>query len=84
MAARLCHQFDPQGGSDLERAAPLTLAVLIPTPELHLIIVGFIPRGPLVFGSHCQRGQRLRIISARKATARERKQYEEGIGKETG
>jgi uncharacterized DUF497 family protein len=29
--------------------------------------------------SHCERGERIRIISARLATRRERKQYEEGI-----
>jgi uncharacterized DUF497 family protein len=32
----------------------------------------------VVFVSHCHRGERIRIISARLATRRERKQYEEG------
>jgi uncharacterized DUF497 family protein len=35
----------------------------------------------VVLVSHCQRGNRTRIISARKATKNERKQYEEGISK---
>lgn len=35
------------------------------------------PQGVL-FVAHCQRGEHTRIISARKATKRERKLYEEG------
>ena len=35
----------------------------------------------VVLVSHCQRGDRTRIISARKATRKERKQYEKGISK---
>jgi uncharacterized DUF497 family protein len=34
----------------------------------------------LVFVSHCERGDRIRIITARSATRPERKQYEEAIG----
>jgi uncharacterized DUF497 family protein len=48
------------------------------------ITIGYTTGHRVVFVSHCQRGKRLRIISARKATRRERKQYEEGIGKEIG
>ena len=35
----------------------------------------------VVLVSHCRRGDRTRIISARKATRKERKQYEESISK---
>ena len=34
----------------------------------------------LVFVSHCERKERIRIISARAATNSERNQYEQGIG----
>ena len=48
------------------------------------ITIGYTARHQVVFVSHCQRGSRVRIISARKATRRERKQHEEGIDKEIG
>lgn len=48
------------------------------------ITVGYSARHQVVFVSHCPRGDRVRIISARKATKGERKQYEEGIDKEIG
>ena len=44
------------------------------------ITIGRCSRQQVVFVSHCPRGDRVRIISARKATRGERKQYEEGIG----
>jgi uncharacterized DUF497 family protein len=46
------------------------------------ITIGYTARHQVVFVSHCQRGNRIRIISARKATRREQRQYEKGIGKE--
>ena len=46
------------------------------------ITIGYTTGRRVVFVSHCQRGDRLRIISAREATRRERRQYEKGIGKE--
>lgn len=52
------------------------------TQEEREITIGRTGRQQVVFVSHCQRASRIRIISARKATRRERKQYEEGIGKE--
>ena len=36
-------------------------------------------KGHLVFVSHCERGTRIRMISARLATRAGREQYEEGI-----
>lgn len=62
------------------------LALTFPDPdhssgEDREITIGRSRRQQVVFVSHCQRGNRLRIISARKTTRRERKQYEEGIGK---
>lgn len=79
-------------GVSFEQAATVFLdamAMTFPDPDHSLeeereITVGYTTGRAVVFVSHCQRGQRLRIISARKATTRERKQYEEGIGKETG
>jgi uncharacterized DUF497 family protein len=48
------------------------------------ITIGHTAGRRVVFVSHCQRGNRLRIIGARLATRRERSQYEEGIGNEDG
>jgi uncharacterized DUF497 family protein len=44
--------------------------------EQRLITVGFSSRGRLLFVSHTERGNSLRIISARRATAPERKKHE--------
>lgn len=43
------------------------------------ITIGVSTRGRVLFLSHCERGDRIRIISARKATSKERKQYAEGL-----
>jgi uncharacterized DUF497 family protein len=62
------------------------LALTFPDPdhssgEDREITIGRSRRHQAVFVSHCQRGYRVRIISARKTTRGERNQYEEGIGK---
>jgi uncharacterized protein len=44
------------------------------------ITIGTSSKQRVLFVSHCARGDRIRVISARKATRRERKQYAEGIG----
>jgi hypothetical protein len=59
------------------------LAVTYPDPdhseeERREITIGQSGRQRVVFVSHIQRGDRIRIISARKATRGERKQHEEG------
>ncbi len=62
---------------------PLALTFPDPDPssgEEREITIGQSTRQRVVFVSHCQRGERVRIISARKTTRGERKQYEEGIG----
>jgi uncharacterized DUF497 family protein len=51
--------------------------------EAREITIGYTVRHRVLFVAHCQRGDRTRIIGARKATRRERKHYEEGIGSET-
>lgn len=61
------------------------LAMTFPDPDRLLeerreITIGCTIRGNLVFVSPCERGARIRVISARLATRTERKQYEEGIG----
>jgi uncharacterized DUF497 family protein len=43
------------------------------------LTVGLSRSGRVLFLSHCDRGKRIRIISARKATPKERKQYAEGF-----
>jgi hypothetical protein len=44
--------------------------------EQRLITIGFSSRGRLLVLSYAERGKALRIISARLATAHERKRYE--------
>jgi hypothetical protein len=61
------------------------LALTFPDPDHSLeeereITIGRSSGQQVVFVSHCRRGDRVRIISARKTTRGERKQYEEGIG----
>ena len=41
--------------------------------------IGFSKKLRVIFVSHCRRGEHVRIISARRATRKERKQYEEGV-----
>jgi uncharacterized DUF497 family protein len=60
-------------------------AVTYPDPdhsfdERREITIGCTMKGYAVFVSHCERGERIRVISARYATRNERKQYEESIG----
>ncbi len=45
------------------------------------ITIGFSKKLRVIFVSHCRRGEPVRIISARRATRKERKQYEEGVYK---
>ncbi len=62
---------------------PLALTFSDPdhsSDEVREITIGRTTQQQIVFISHCPRGDRVRIISARKATRGERKQYEEGIG----
>lgn len=75
-------------GISFEEAATVfldPLALTFPDPALSSgeereITIGRSSRHQVVFVSHCQRANRVRIISARKATRGERKQYEESIG----
>ena len=62
-------------------ADPLSLTIDDPmhsTAEQRFVTMGSSLRGRLLVAVHADRGERIRIISARKATARERKVYEEG------
>ena len=59
-------------------------AVTYPDPdhseeEFREITVGHSAKLGVIFVYHTQRGNRVRIIGARKANGKERKQYEEGI-----
>jgi uncharacterized DUF497 family protein len=73
-----------------EEAATIFLdpfAVTYPDPdhsseEIREITVGRSARHRVVFLSHTRRGDRIRLISGRKATNQERKQYEESITEE--
>lgn len=46
------------------------------------ITVGFSSKKRALFVSHCERGDRIRIINARKAAKKERLQYEKRISEE--
>ena len=64
------------------------LAMTFPDPDHSLeesreITVGCTMKKHVLFVSHCERGERIRIVSARLVTRVERKQYEEGIGRQT-
>ena len=57
------------------------LEVMIPDPahseaELRSVSIGLSEAGRLLVVAYTERGQRIRIISARQATPRERRQYE--------
>jgi uncharacterized DUF497 family protein len=74
-------------GVSFEEAATVFLdpfAVTYPDPahsreEDREITIGYSSENRLLFLSHRDRRGRLRIISAREATPRERRQHEEGI-----
>ena len=74
-------------GVSFEEAASVFLdpwALTFPDPEHSVdeereITFGASVRQRIVVVSHCPRGDRIRIISARKATRNEKIQYEEGI-----
>ena len=46
--------------------------------EARELTFGFSSAGRALVVSHCERGERVRIISARPMTRRERREYEEG------
>jgi uncharacterized DUF497 family protein len=79
-------------GVSFEEAATVfldPLAMTYPDPdhsdeEDREITIGYSTGQLLLFVSHVQRKHRTRIIQARKATRRERKQHEEGRGKGNG
>jgi uncharacterized protein len=61
------------------------LSVTIPDPvhsqvEGRFIIIGRSNQGKLLVVVYTERGDNIRIISARRATRREQKDYEEGTG----
>lgn len=78
-------------GVSFEEAATVfldPLAVTYPDPEHsdeenREITIGHSVKQRILFVSHCQRRDRIRIIGARKATRKERKQHEEGIDEKT-
>lgn len=59
------------------------LSITIPDPdhsddEDRFVLLGETYRGRLVVAVHTERSERIRLISARLATRRERRSYEEG------
>jgi len=74
-------------GVSFEEAAtvfgdPLSLTIEDPDHSLgeeRFVTIGRTARSETVVVAHADRGDGVRIISARPATARERRQYEEGI-----
>jgi len=60
------------------------LSVILPDPrhsisEARFVLFGRSLRGRLLAVMHTERGDRIRIISARPMTSRERREYAEGI-----
>ena len=72
-------------GVSFEEAAsvsgdPLSLTIedpLHPKTERRFIVIGLSVRGRTLVVVHSERGERIRMISARIATSTERRQYEE-------
>ena len=65
---------------------PLALSFFDPDhseEENREITIGISSRKRALFVSHCERDERIRIISARKATRKERLQYGKSISKES-
>lgn len=61
-------------------ADPLSITISDPdhsTSEMRFVDIGLSHRGRLLVVSYTERGNRIRLISARLATRNERKQYEE-------
>jgi len=59
---------------------PLSLTISDPDhslAEMRFIDIGLSHRGRLLVVSYMERGEHIRIISARRATRREQRQYEE-------
>ena len=96
----MIYEWDPEKakrnlrehGVSFEEAATVFLDPLATTysdpdhsnEEDREITIGYSTNQRLLFVSHVQRRNRTRIISAREATRRERKQHEEGNGEENG
>jgi len=62
-------------------ADPLSITIYDPehsAAEMRFLDVGLSHRGRLVVVSYTERGDQIRIISARAATRNEQRQYEEG------
>ncbi len=94
----MIYEWDPkkakanlrQHGVSFDQAASVfldPLSVTFPDPdhsgeEFREITIGRSASQRVVFLSHTRWGDRTRLISARKATRRERKQYEESISEE--
>jgi uncharacterized DUF497 family protein len=61
-------------------ADPLSITILDPDhsiAEMRFLDIGLSHRGRLLVVSYVERGDQIRLISARLATRNERKQYEE-------
>jgi uncharacterized DUF497 family protein len=61
-------------------ADPMSITIFDPdhsTAELRFVDIGLSYLGRLLVVSYTERGDSMRIISARRATGNERKQYEE-------
>ncbi len=68
----------PDAAGVLEDELAVTLGDPFSESEERFMTVGTDPLGRVLVVVYTWRGERIRLISARKATARERRQYEEG------
>jgi uncharacterized DUF497 family protein len=60
---------------------PLSITIIDPihasTSEMRFVTIGQSYRGKILLVVHCDRGETVRLISARAATQKEREHYEE-------
>lgn len=58
-------------------------AFALDAPDLYIpgrfVLIGYSHRARVLFVVHAERGSRIRIISARKASPAQRRKYEEGL-----
>jgi hypothetical protein len=73
----------PDPARQLDRGKRLPSWIPISEDEERAITIGPSARHRVLFVAHTEREDRLRIISARRATRQEQEQYEEGIDEAT-
>jgi uncharacterized DUF497 family protein len=71
-----------EGGAECDRhGVRFTEAASVFLEEDHSLVLGYSIRERMLLVVHVIRGERIRVISARKATPNERRRYDEARGR---